>query len=186
MKELLPVPFVQAWRFVPATISWDDKRTFMAMTAERLKETEASALSKPPVVSQTRFVDFLPQFPPDRRRNVAGYALRKIQTDAARKVKILTGSDDALRVWLNGRPIQKVLALRAASIDQESTIAELRAGDNTLIAEVSQASGGWGLYLRLEDADGAPLALADDGRLSRESAHAVDRVRRILRGKLKE
>jgi hypothetical protein len=97
---------------------------------------------------------------------VAGYALRTIRCDAPRKIKLYTGSDDALRVWLNGKVVVEVLQFRGAVADSESTAVELQKGQNKLLVEVSQGSGGWGLYLRLEDADGKRLELKDDGTLA--------------------
>jgi len=51
--------------------------------------------------------------------------------------------------------------------DCENCRATLRKGENRLLVEVSNAQGGWGLCLSLEDADGTPLALTDDGSLVR-------------------
>ena len=88
------------------------------------------------------------------------------KSDKPRQIKLFTGSDDGLRVWLSGKLIQEVLALRAATIDADSCTADLQAGDNTLLVEVSQSGGGWGLYLRLEDTAGKKLRLDDTGALS--------------------
>jgi hypothetical protein len=44
-----------------------------------------------------------------------------------------------------------------------SAAAEPHAGENTLIAEVSQGNGGWGLCLRIEDENGGKLQLKSDG-----------------------
>ena len=96
---------------------------------------------------------------------MAGYAVRTIRCEKPRKVRIHTGSDDALRVWVNGRLVGSVLALRGVQADSESHDAELKKGTNTLVAEVSQGIGGWVLILRIADADGTKLELKDDGRL---------------------
>jgi hypothetical protein len=57
--------------------------------------------------------------------------------------------------------------LSPAIPDMSSGTALLKAGENTLTAEVSNGFGGWRLYLRLEDLDGTDLALRDDGTLIR-------------------
>ena len=75
-----------------------------------------------------------------------------------------------------------MLALRSATPDQESTNAQLNAGENTLVAEVSNGIGGWGLYLRLSDARGADLALSKTGELKPFADKSADRIRAILRG----
>jgi hypothetical protein len=76
------------------------------------------------------------------------------------------GSDDALRLWLNGELIGEGVALRPATRDSESTKAQLGAGENVLLVEVSQGVGEWGLALRIDAADGADLPLMDNGQLA--------------------
>ena len=132
-----------------------------------LAKVAASAAELELVASPRRFVDFSAHFPKGHRTDVAGYVMRRIQCDKPHRIRVFTGSDDALRVWLNDELVTSVLALRGAKRDSESNLAELRAGTNTLIAEVSQAGGGWGLYMRFEDERGNDLSLTDNGRLRR-------------------
>jgi len=165
LAELMSGPFVRAWRFASITQRWRDPKAFAEVDAKKLKAIEASAASRKLARSPKPLVDFLALSGSRRRSNVAGYAVRTIRCEKARKVKIHTGSDDALRVWVNGKLAGSVLALRGAQADSESHHAELRKGTNTLVAEVSQGGGGWGLILRIADADGTKLELKDDGRL---------------------
>lgn len=183
MRSLLPSPSVRSWRFSPITQPWKDKGRFAPMDEKRLAEIVASAAQAKLVTAKDSFVDFLPRFPRAKRANTAGYAVRKIRVAKPTQVRIYTGSDDALRLWLNGKLIHKALKLRPAAPDQESVAAELKAGENVLVAEVSNGIGGWGLFLRLEDAKKQPLALADDGELKLFADDpATARVRAILRG----
>jgi hypothetical protein len=158
-----PRDFVRTWRFSRVTQSWDRKDAFVPVDAEKLKTIVASAAVEP-VTSPDAFVDFLPRFP-GRSADVAAYAVRSITADRPRKVKILAGSDDALRVWINGRLVLQALALRAAHPDQDAATIELRQGKNEVVVEVSQGTGSWGLYLRLEDEAGRKLRLTDAGEL---------------------
>jgi len=182
IRELLAGPFVQAWRFSPITLPWKNTKSFVEVDAKKLKAIEASAASAKLARSGTRFVDFLPHFPKDKRAYVAGYAVRTIRSEQPRKVKIHTGSDDALRMWLNGKLITQVLKLRPPAPDAETNVAELRAGENRLLIEVSQAGGGWGLFLRLEDASGTKLELKDNGDLVPVDDRAARRILALLRG----
>ncbi|MHC4251847.1 MAG: hypothetical protein ACYS9X_22230 [Planctomycetota bacterium] len=165
VRRLLRGPFVTAWRFAPETKPWKNKQRFVNMEEADVARIAASAAGAELVSSPGSVVDFAKRFPAGKRTNVAGYALRKIVSDARRRVKLLTGSDDALRVWLNGEIVVEKLALRGAKPDSESSEAELRRGENTLLVEVSQGVGDWALVLRIEDAGGRSLALDDDGRL---------------------
>ena len=165
MKTLRAGPFVRAWRLASVTLPWPNPRAFPAVNAAKLRAVAASAEKAAMTHSASRVVDLAGHFPPGKRAYLAGYAVRKIHCDAPRTVRIHAGSDDALRVWVNGKLVIRTLALRSAVIDQDSGLAELRKGENTLIAEVSQATGGWCLVLRLTDAAGGKLALTDAGRL---------------------
>jgi len=162
---LLVGPCVQTWQFATITQPWTDKSALVSMSDEMLKRIEALAASAKRVRSASRFVDFASHFPADKRADVAGYAFREITCDQARRVKIMTGSDDALRIWVNGKLVTQVLALRAAQMDSESNVAEFQAGKNSLMVEVSQGDGDWGLYLRLEDVDGRKLRVRESGEL---------------------
>jgi len=163
-RLLRTAEFVRSWHFASTTKSWTNANAFVSVSDAELKAIEASATTAPLISTKDPFVDFLPRFQ-ERQTYVAAYAVRTILSDKARKVKILTGSDDTLRVWLNGKVVVQVLALRPAQPDQDSTTVELVAGKNVLVAEVSQAGGGWGLYLRFEDENGGSLQLTDDGKL---------------------
>ncbi len=165
LRELMPRSFVRSWRFAPVTVRWEDPKYFVPVDSKRLRAIAASAASAGLSKSKTAYVDFLTHYPPERHHNVVAYAVRTFTSDNARDVRIFTGSDDALRVWLNGKLVTQALALRAAVIDSESNNAKIRAGENTLIAEVSQGTGGWGLYLRIEDQKGNDLALTEDGKV---------------------
>ena len=182
MATLLAGPSVRAWRFAAVTQPWRDHNAFPTVDARKLDEIVASAKGQGLVTSPQGFVDFLPRFPGRVRANAAGYVVRTVRCEQARKVKILTGSDDALRLWLNGKLIQKVLALRGAAADAESVTVELAKGENTLVAEVSNGIGGWGLYLRFEDDKGAPLELKGDGSLAVTATDPKQKIRALLRG----
>jgi hypothetical protein len=165
LAALLAGPYVRTWHFSKVTFPWSGPPQFADVDAAKLKEIVDSALGRPAVAAADNFVDFAPQFPADKQQNVAGYAVRKIISDRPRKIRLLTGSDDALRIWLNGQIVQKVPLYRDAKPDSESCSVELPRGESVLVAEVSQADGGWGLYLRLQDAEGRDLSLADNGRV---------------------
>jgi hypothetical protein len=165
LRELMPRSFIQSWRFASVTVPWEDPKSFVPVDSKRLNVIAASTASARLSKSETAYVDFLDHFTVGKRDNIAAYAVRTFTSDKARDVRIFTGSDDALRVWLNGELVTEALALRAAEMDSESNSAKIRAGENTLIAEVSQGAGGWGLYLRIDDQKGNDLVLTEDGKL---------------------
>ncbi len=156
--------FVRGWRFSALLESWNNHKDFVPMDQEKLNRIEELARTAILVKSPESVVDFA-HFLREKTTNVAGYASREIVTDRARTLNILAGSDDALRIWLNGTVIHRNRMPRAARPDEDRVSAELKPGRNTLTVEVSQGFEGWRLYLRLEDPDGKKLRLLDDGRL---------------------
>jgi CubicO group peptidase (beta-lactamase class C family) len=58
------------------------------------------------------------------------------------------GSDDGIRVWLNGQQIHENWIGRAARPDDDLVSAELRPGRNRLLIKVQNLQGPWGFYSR--------------------------------------
>lgn len=167
LNNLMHASFVRSWRFASLTAPWNDPASFTRVDGKRLQAIIKSAASTQMATAPTAYVDFLPHFPNEQRQNIVGYVVRTFNSDKPRNIRIRTGSDDALRLWLNGKLITQALALRSAKIDAEAADATLVKGNNTIIAEVSQKTGGWGLYLRIEDKNGNDLTITTDGNISR-------------------
>jgi hypothetical protein len=73
-------------------------------------------------------------------------------------LKLLFASDDAAKVWLNGRPIWTINSTRGVNLDQdELPNISLKAGRNVLVVKVVQGVGGWGTAARFVHADGSPV-----------------------------
>jgi hypothetical protein len=67
------------------------------------------------------------------------------------------GSDDGLKLWLNGTLVHATNAIRTLTSAQERVEVGLRAGWNPLLAKVTQATGGWGLMLNFKNAGGGEI-----------------------------
>ncbi len=158
--------FVRRWQFAKKTRPWTDHQKFLPESAKFLKEIQDQALKAPGVDSDDGLIDFLPQFPKERQANTAGYAVLKFEAAERQSVKLFTGSDDSLQVWLNGKIVHQKLALRSAKPDDDQTTVELSKGTNVFLVEVLQGSGGWSLYFRLEDERGRPLLVDATGKLA--------------------
>ncbi len=157
--------FARAWRFPrDQVVPWTDTEDFVEVDDDKLQSVELASQSEKLIRSRGPFIDFVP-FYPNRSTFLAGYAVRTVICDHARKVTMFIGSDDAIRVWINRKLILKNSALRPASPDQDKATADLAPGENSLIIEISQSTGEWGFYLRFEDAEGQKLKLTDDGKL---------------------
>ena len=94
--------------------------------------------------------------------NAATYLYRLVHAPSARTVTLSLGSDDALKLWVNGKLVLAREVQRAAAPDQDQVRVDLVAGENRILAKVVNYSGGYAFYYQQtgEEVDGMPLALA--------------------------
>ncbi len=83
--------------------------------------------------------------------NSATYVTRTITVPRAQLMRLSLGSDDGIRVWLNGRQLLANNASRAAAPDQESVLLPLKAGENRVLLKINNGGGGYAFYFRLID-----------------------------------
>jgi WD40 repeat protein/serine/threonine protein kinase/tetratricopeptide (TPR) repeat protein len=114
------------------------------------------------------FVDFGALF--DHTEHISGYALTQVYSPEKQAVAVLLGSDDGVRLWLNGHLIHENPASRTAAPDQDAVLVTLEAGWNTLLAKVVNGTGEHALYLRLsaEPADLARTLIERGDRLEQQ------------------
>jgi len=67
------------------------------------------------------------------------------------------GSDDGIKVWVNGDVIHENNIDRGTLLDQDQAPAKFRAGKNAILVQVTQNTGGWDFCVRLTRPDGAVL-----------------------------
>ena len=67
-------------------------------------------------------------------------------------VRMFVGSDDAIKVWLNGKVVYKNAINRGAENFQNSFKVDLKAGDNLLLVKVGQSGSKWSMFVGI-DAD---------------------------------
>jgi len=65
------------------------------------------------------------------------------------KVRMGVGSDDSVKVWLNGTVVHRKRISRRTTGIQDRFDTNLKAGDNFLLVKVSEYSGNWGLFFKI-------------------------------------
>lgn len=85
------------------------------------------------------------------------YACTRVVSDRDRQVTLLTGSDDSISAWVNGKKVLANKAYRGVGLDSDRVQINLRKGENTLLIKIDNAGGGWGFVARLADEWGVPL-----------------------------
>ncbi len=82
------------------------------------------------------------------------YALAYVYAPAETDTYLLLGSDDGVRVWLNGEFVHSNPSYRAAVPDEDKVRVHLREGWNSLLLKDLQGAGGWGFFARFSDPEG--------------------------------
>ena len=67
------------------------------------------------------------------------------------------GSDDGIKVWLNGQVVHANNATRPCTPNQDKAKVKLKQGENTLLIKITQGGGQWTTCCRLRAPDGKEL-----------------------------
>ena len=78
--------------------------------------------------------------------NIVSYAATHIYTPGG-KTNLHTGSDDAIKVWINGEVVQEVKENRGADNYKEKKEVTLKSGHNLLLVAVYECTGGWSQFV---------------------------------------
>ena len=82
----------------------------------------------------------------------SSYALITLESAIDQRVSMLVGSDDSIKVWLNGKVVHNNAIDRGSSGFDDIFLVNLVAGNNLLMVKVSERSGGWSMSVGV-DAD---------------------------------
>ena len=83
----------------------------------------------------------------------SSYALITLESDSDQDgVDMKVGSDDSVKVWLNGEEVHNNAVNRGAGDFQDTFQVDIKQGDNLLLVKVSERGGGWSMFVGV-DAD---------------------------------
>ena len=80
----------------------------------------------------------------------AFYLFRTITVTRAQQLTLSFGSDDSIRVWLDGASVLNHQVSRGVAPDQEQLEVDLDTGRHELLVKITNGSGGFGFYFRPE------------------------------------
>ena len=114
----------------------------------------------------TGYVDLLPEF--DKTDWVCAYALCWVTVeDGPCDVMFRAGSNDSLKIFLNGNEIWDNKISRPAEADEDLVPVTLPQGASTVLLKIGQTARDWGLYFRITGPDSD--ALPQGVRISAEA-----------------
>jgi type 1 glutamine amidotransferase/HEAT repeat protein len=86
--------------------------------------------------------------------NCCVYVKVILHAEEAMPVRLELGSDDGVKVFLNGEVVHGANVMRGLSVGQDVCEADLQAGDNVLMLKVTQGGGGFAVVCRVRAPDG--------------------------------
>ncbi len=90
--------------------------------------------------------------------NRVAYLRTRFWSDAAQPARLEVGSDDGVKVWLNGELVHANKVYRGVTPAEDKIPVQLRKGWNEVLLKVIQAGGGWGASMRVRSPEGDHLA----------------------------
>ena len=89
--------------------------------------------------------------------NCCGYLRTYIHSDKDRDAQLELGTDDGVKVWLNGKVVHANNATRGFGPAQDKVKISLKQGWNVLLMKVTQSGGGWEACARIRAPDGGKI-----------------------------
>ena len=117
--------------------------------------TKVGELSWQSLYAANGIIDFVANLTPNT--NVVAYAHVYLRAEADIDAIAVFGSDDGIRVWLNGKIIDDESVIRGLNVEGVKIPIKLVKGWNRLLVKVDQGMGGWAFAMKLTKPDGKPL-----------------------------
>jgi hypothetical protein len=135
-------PFDNAERKGFATVygpelGFDSTQTFSGAGGAKVKWTTYSDHT-------SGYMNFAKLFSPNK--DVVSYAFTKINLPEAKTMKFGVGSNDGVRVWINGKLVLDRPVLRKAIPNDDNITVAMKKGENNVLVKVDQLGNKWGFY----------------------------------------
>jgi len=141
---------IQDWELAGPFISQKNDEVFPPET-EYLKNTTGSKWTKldPKDVLGIVFVQPALALKDEELNGRVVYARTELESAVDRPVTFSAGSDDWIKVWVNGEEVHSSMSPRSISLDQDRFRANLQKGKNTILLKVGNIADSWAFCLRV-------------------------------------
>ncbi len=158
-EELLARMKISAGRGADALGPADRRTPYIGKDGKKVEWKEVTDSQPIGGDDHSKTLDLEKVFTGGRVTKACGYLYRLIEAPRDMEMPVRMGSDDGLRVWLNGDLIVDVNAERSMTPDSDQPTLKLRKGPNHLLVKVSQGAGEW-QYTLCADPDLDPVVEA--------------------------
>jgi len=86
-----------------------------------------------------------------KEEDVVAYVFTTIKSDKKQTVTFACGSDDGIKIWLNGEQVHRHHIPRPSKKDHDKVEVTLKKGTNAILMKITQKGAGWGFYFRILD-----------------------------------
>ena len=97
------------------------------------------------------------------KRDMLAYAYANVPWRSAGKALLSVGSDESIRVWLNGALVLDRRTRRPLTFDEDQVEVDMKAGDNALLVKVEQRTGPWSFAARVLERGATPARVQEIG-----------------------
>lgn len=91
--------------------------------------------------------------------NVVAYGYAEISSDTEQDVVFRTGSDDGMKLWVNGKQVFGTKEPRGLTVDQDAIPVHLVRGVNKVLIKVLNGGSAWEFCCRVTRSDGRPVGI---------------------------
>lgn len=112
---------------------------------------DKSVAWKEVVASKKGFVNLSREL--GRVDHCVGYAYAEVESIHARETVLKCGSDDGIKVWLNGEIVHEIDGTRAYEPNSDEVAIRLKDGTNRLLVKISNVTAGWGFGVAIPKAN---------------------------------
>ena len=130
-------------RVYPPEKEFDRTATYEGVGDKKIGWREATADSRNGLVS---LHDLLSPY-----ENTVAYAICTVESSRDQASDLFAGSDDGIKIWVNGKEILSNHIHRGYSEDAEHVRVALKKGENTILVKVDNGAGPMGFGLRIAD-----------------------------------
>lgn len=109
-----------------------------------------------PATKKNSLIEF-DKMPAYRGDNRVVYLKTIIVSDSVQDAQLQLGSDDGIKVWLNGKVVHQNNAVRPCVPGQDKAKIRLVQGENTLMIKLTQGGGEWAVCCKICAPDGKEL-----------------------------
>lgn len=149
---------ITTWRIAgPFTVDQKDGLALIDVPLGPEVEGATTDWKNPPAPSKPESawqIDLLKAFGGNNR---VAYAKASVWSEKAQKVRLEIGSDDGVKVMLNGKQVFAKNQVRRFIANEDKVKTELKQGENTLLLKITQGGGDWAFSMRIRDEKGGAI-----------------------------